>query len=380
MRIAFLHPAIRSYRTELFERLSKHNVEFLFTSINSLDTPAGTETESILKTTTIKFYQCKEIEFGGKKNFSFDLWRVFRYQKVIFSCATSIPFLLLSLPLHMFGKRIILFDELWKYPDQKLYRLLRPLVRFLVRTTVNAFVPAGTCAAKYMESEYGATLDNIYTAYNTTTLTNSCPQPLTDSLRFKTLESDLCSAKLPVILYLGRVVKYKGLDVLLNAVAALDFRMKLLVVGDGSFRSECIALTTDLGISDRVIFWGSCEIEESSCFYKLADAFVLPTRFLPGDAVGYESWGFTINEAMETGIPVITTDAVGAAHDLIINGETGWMCQAGNITALADVLKDVIENLEQAKKVGINGKSWVSSKCSYQQNEEAFCQAIGFEK
>ncbi|WP_257293424.1 glycosyltransferase family 4 protein [Endozoicomonas sp. YOMI1] len=377
MSVIFLHPAIRTYRVELFERLSKYGVEFLFTSINSLDTPAGVETESILNTTAIKYHQCKEISLFGKKNFSFDLFRVFKYQTVVFSCATSIPFLLLSLPLHILGKRIILFDELWKYPDQKVYHLLRPLVRFLVKKTVDSFVPAGTCAAKYMKSEYGAADDNIHIAFNTTELTNICSQFLGSSEQSKELKLNLGCEKTPVVLYLGRIVKYKGLDILLNAVAKLDFNIKLLVVGDGDFATECKALARNLSIADHVFFWGACNIEESPCFYKLADVFVLPTRFLPGDGVGYEAWGFTINEAMANGIPVITTDAVGAAHDLIVNDETGWIFPAEDFNSLADILRTVIGDLDHAREVAENGKSWVSSKCSYQQNEHAFCRAIG---
>ena len=76
-------------------------------------------------------------------------------------------------------------------------------------------------------------------------------------------------------------------------------------------------------------------------------------------------------------IPVIATDAVGAAHDLIMHGETGWMCQAESISALAAVICEALSDLNHARQVGANGKQRLYSLCSYQQNEEAFCQAIG---
>ena len=380
MRVVFLHPAIRTYRVELFECLSQHGIEFLFTSINSENTPAGVETANILKTTAIRFHQCSEVEIDGKRNFSFDLWRVFKYDVVIFSCATSIPFLLLSLPLRILGKRIVLFDELWRYPENhSLYDRLRPIIRFLVRKTVKAFVAAGSCAAKYITSEYGIVQDRVHIAYNTTLSVNSCSQELHNSNKFRKLKFDLVADEGSVILYLGRLVQYKGLDILLKAVAQLEHKVTLLVVGDGPFRSDCENLASSLGITDCVIFWGACEIDEAACFYEVADTFVLPTRFVQGDAVGYESWGFTINEAMGHAVPVVATDAVGAAHDLIKHGETGWICPSEDVTALAAVLSEVISDLNRARLVGVNGKQWLSSRCSYQQNEEAFCRAIGIE-
>jgi|UPI00048B2232 glycosyltransferase involved in cell wall biosynthesis len=378
MRIIFLHPAIRSYRVELFERLSRHGVEFLFTSINSENTPAGVETANILNKTPIKFHQCNEIEIGGKKNFSFDLWRVFKYDTVIFSCATSIPFLLLSLPLNLFGRRVVLFDELWKYPENnKIYNFLRPIIRFLVRKTVKSFVAAGSCATKYITAEYGFDSDKVHIAYNTTICANLYTHNLYKSDKFVKLKVEMSLCKEPVILYLGRLVKYKGLDILIQAVAQLKRKVILLVVGDGPFRADCEALAKSFGVFDRVKFWGACESDEVTCFYEEADLFVLPTRFLSGDAVGSESWGFTINEAMGHSIPVIATDAVGAAHDLIMHGETGWMCQAESISALAAVICEALSDLNHARQVGANGKQRLYSLCSYQQNEEAFCQAIG---
>ena len=375
MSTIFLHPAIRTYRVELFERLSCYNVSFLFTSVNDRKTHAGKETNDILEDTKIQFFQCKEIKIAGKRNFSFDLWRVFKYEKVIFSCATSIPFILLSLPLHLLGRRIILFDEMWKYPDKRIYSILRPIIRFLVRKTVNAYVAAGTSAATYMTDEYGALPVEISIAFNTTKLDKSNLNPEFND-KYIQLKKELQAGGKPVILYLGRVVKYKGLDVLLRALSCELFDAKVLVVGDGSFSSECKALTKKLGISDDVIFWGECAVEESTFFYELADMFVLPTRVLSGDSVGYESWGFTINEAMACGIPVVATDAVGAAHDLIIHKKTGWICPHDNPIALAEVINEVINLEDLGKEVGIDAKKYLSVKCSYVQNENAFYNAI----
>jgi glycosyltransferase involved in cell wall biosynthesis len=376
-RIVFVHPAIRSYRAELFERLAKHGIEYLFSSINDVDTPAGIETRRILEKTAIKYHQCREFQLFGRKNFSFDLWRVLKYEIVIFSCATSIPFLLLALPLKIVGKKVILFDEMWKYPEKIfVYDILRPIIRLLVKRTVAGYVAAGSKAAQYMREEYSAVDKKMQIAFNTTSIDLTSQKKLKYSQHFLNLKKEIDCLGRPVVLYLGRLVRYKGLDILIKAVSYLDIRVTLLVVGDGPYRQECEKLIDSCGMNEDTIFWGACDIDEASCFYELADIFVLPTRFLQGEPVGYESWGFTINEAMAFGLPVLASDAVGSAYDLIRHMETGMFFKSEDIQDLQRVLRRVLSDQELMRSIGINGKDYVHRKCSYEQNEIAFKAVI----
>ena len=74
-------------------------------------------------------------------------------------------------------------------------------------------------------------------------------------------------------------------------------------------------------------------------FYAVADVFVLPSEDEP--------WGLAINEAMACGVPVVTTHEVGAAADLVTDGETGYTYRTGDAAGLANVLEMVLTNGEK---------------------------------
>jgi glycosyltransferase involved in cell wall biosynthesis len=376
MSVIFLHPAVRKYRDPLFTELSKVGVDFLFTSVNDADTPAGRETNEILKDTSIRFRQAREIILLGKRNFSFDLKVVFAYDVIIFSGVTSIPFLLLAVPLFLCKKKILIFDELWKYPDGKSYGILRPLIRALVKRTVSSFVAAGTMAADFLVSEFKVPKDRIYMAYNTA----PCPRGVNlgnRALMRSPNEIDEYDGDAKVVLYLGRVVEYKGLDLLIQAMATLPpSTAMLIVVGDGDFLPYCKRLCADLGMQNRIRFLGECGADDTGRYYAMADLFVLPAKFVNDTPVGYEAWGFTINEAMAMKLPVIATKAVGAAHDLIIDGETGWMCEANDVEDLSRALSHALNSPENLHRIGKKGHELLTQRCSYEENLAAVIRAI----
>src|SRR5579871_1796079 len=169
MKTLFVHPAIRTYRESLYRQLGDTGVHFLFSAINAPGTHAGEETAAILATFPYRYFQAREIGSRIASNFSLDLARVFRYDLVIFSCCTSIPVLLCMLPLRLLGKRVMLFDELWRYPDEvSRYRLFYPYIRFLVRHCVSAVVAAGSRARDLYVQEFGLPPERVFIAYNTT--------------------------------------------------------------------------------------------------------------------------------------------------------------------------------------------------------------------
>ncbi len=375
-RVLFLHPAVRSYRFPLFVELGRRGVHFLFTSINAPDTAAGKETDELLSHAPFVFYQAKEIVLGGKKNFSFDLWRVFKYDVIIFSGVTSIPFLLLAAPLYFLRKKVVVFDELWAYPQGKEYSYLRPLVRFLAKKMVRSFIPAGSKAAEFLNNEFNIPQDRLHVAYNTAPEPKPPTQHADIDMRYLALVNKVKGLNRPVLLYLGRVVQYKGLDVLLQALAAMPNPPFLLVVGEGDYLTDCKKLTNILEIENDVMFWGGCASQDVSLFYSLADLFVLPARRTKDDTIGYEAWGFTVNEAMWMRVPVLATNAVGAAYDLLLQHRTGWICQEGSVESLALMLQVTLKDKVELVSVGQRGYEWLKQRCSYSQNVRSIMSAV----
>lgn len=139
----------------------------------------------------------------------------------------------------------------------------------------------------------------------------------------------------PVILYASKLMRRKFPDHLLEAFAQLpEPRPYLLYVGDGELKTSLEAAVSQQKL-DGVHFLGFCNQSELPSFYALADIFVLPSI--------NETWGLVINEAMNAGCAIITTDQVGSAADLVIDGKNGHVLKAGDIDALSSALQSSLD-------------------------------------
>ena len=376
MKILFVHPAIRIYHEPLFNRLGTYGVQFLFSAINPPQTHMGIETAQVLARFHHPYRQAKEMSGLPFGNLSWDLLRVFRYDVVMFSFLTSIPFLLCALPLKMLGKKVVLFDETWRYPyDVKRYKPFLPLVRFLVRRCVSSFVVASSNSKNMFTQEFQVPAENISVAYHSTVDFGQLPR---DPVKSAQIEQriDAVSRGRKVVLYLARIVAYKGLDVLIRAVAALPESACLVVVGGGPFQPECEQIVNELNLGERVHFLGSCLSDESLYYHLSSDIFVLPSRFMTDEIVNCEMWGNTINEAMSLEVPTVLTDAVGAAADVIVDGVTGMQARQGDPTDLAEKLAFLLADDTRRIEIGRRGRTALLEKCNYDQNFGAFEQAL----
>ena len=133
-----------------------------------------------------------------------------------------------------------------------------------------------------------------------------------------------------IVLYLGRLHKIKGVDILVkaftNVIENLD-DVRLVVVGpdDGSL-DGLQTLVKDMNVGNKVIFTGPLYGLEKIKAYVDSEVYVLPSR--------YETFPMTVLEAYACGKPVIASN-VGGLKDLVINGETGLLVEPGNKEQLA---------------------------------------------
>ncbi|AFC85995.1 glycosyltransferase [Frateuria aurantia] len=116
------------------------------------------------------------------------------------------------------------------------------------------------------------------------------------------------------LLFVGRLVEKKGLDVLLRALPAVLRQrpgLDLTVVGEGPMRGPWQALTTSLGLAGRVHFLGARRSDELPEFYRAAEVFVAPfVRAASGDQEGL---GLVLVEALGCGCPVVVSDLPACA-------------------------------------------------------------------
>jgi len=145
------------------------------------------------------------------------------------------------------------------------------------------------------------------------------------------------------ILFVGRLEKWKGVDVLLRAFAQLRVAScELRVVGDGSQREHLEQLTRDLGIADRVEFLGYIPSNTLAQYYAESEIFCGLSRS--------EALGNVFLEAQAAGCAVIGT-TVGGIPDIIEHEKTGFLVAPGNIDAAASAIKRILEDADLRDRI-----------------------------
>ena len=158
----------------------------------------------------------------------------------------------------------------------------------------------------------------------------------------------------PIILYASKFEARKRPDDLLRAYGHLLGELAgvakpyLLFVGDGDLRPALEAEAREKGLAD-IRFLGFRNQTELPALYELCDVFVLPST--------REPWGLVVNEVMATGRPVVVSDRVGCAQDLVRNGVNGFVFPLGDTRALAAALKEVLGNPERARGMGLQSRA-----------------------
>lgn len=152
----------------------------------------------------------------------------------------------------------------------------------------------------------------------------------------------------PTFAYLGRLKKYKGVDLVLRAFALCKVQDALLqVAGAGEFRAELERLAETLGIANRVQFLG--RIDETQKILLLRRCWA--TLF----ASPKEGWGITNLEAAASGTPVIASNSPGI-RESVRHGETGYLVPHGDIAAMAQFMQRLGENRPLVESLGAAGR------------------------
>jgi phosphatidylinositol alpha-mannosyltransferase len=150
---------------------------------------------------------------------------------------------------------------------------------------------------------------------------------------------ELADPERPLVLFVGRLESRKGLSVAVRAWLALREThpgVRLCVVGDGPERTRCTRMVPGVA-RDDVQFVGRVDDAELPRYFASADAFVAP-------ALGGESFGVVLLEAMAAGVPVVTSDIPG--YRAVVEGDAGQpaglLSAPGSARALADALERVL--------------------------------------
>jgi glycosyltransferase involved in cell wall biosynthesis len=155
----------------------------------------------------------------------------------------------------------------------------------------------------------------------------------------------------PRVLFVGRLVPYKGVDVLLEAMRSVQ--ATALIVGDGPLRQTLEAMAERLGLSARVRFVGHVEDEEVVAHMHACDLFVLPS------VTRAETFGVVQLEAMACGKPVVSTNLPTGVPWVNRHEETGLVVGPGDATALAGALNRLIADPALRARLGTRARQRV---------------------
>jgi rhamnosyl/mannosyltransferase len=163
----------------------------------------------------------------------------------------------------------------------------------------------------------------------------------------------------PLLLFAGRMVPYKGLDVLLRALETLD--VAAVLAGSGPSREAGVALARDLGVEDRVSFPGEVTREELAALYHAADVFVLPS------VTRAEAFGYVQLEAMACGKPVVSTRVASGVPWVNQHGATGLTVPPGDVEALREAIGTLAADPALRARMGAAGRARVLAEFSLEQ-------------
>jgi len=145
-----------------------------------------------------------------------------------------------------------------------------------------------------------------------------------------------------IVLTVGRLVYYKGLEYLIDAMVGID--AKLLIIGDGPFRTKLQRQIARLGLQERVIMMG--EVDDVVPYYQAADVFALPS------IARSEAFGIVQVEAMACGKPVVNTHLDSGVPFVSVHGSTGITVESRNSEALGNAIVRLLNDSDLRAKYG----------------------------
>jgi rhamnosyl/mannosyltransferase len=160
----------------------------------------------------------------------------------------------------------------------------------------------------------------------------------------------------PLVLFAGRMVPYKGVDVLLRALA--DTPAAAVLVGQGPSLDRWQALARGLQLDGRVTFAGEVPHAELAALYHACDMFVLPS------VTRAEAFGYVQLEAMACGKPVINTRVPSGVPWVNRDGESGITVPPGDVSALRAAIAALADDDERRARLGAAARARVESEFS----------------
>jgi glycosyltransferase involved in cell wall biosynthesis len=383
-KIIFLHNKATWYRIPFFNGISAYfDVFFLFTNENNV-------TEFHPEYQIVKRLGKYPISFAFKAYLL-----VFRreYDIIILPPADSfgelIDVLILCSLAKIRRKKIIVWSERWRSPCTK-RKFFSKIYDFFDSTCMKfVFSLATICAISggIKQKEYFIKLGVRESKISTVPYVTDFIDEMNPEIEGNDIKNLLSINGKKIILYVGRLVKRKGVDYLIKTFSELRKKKEdicLLIIGGQGFYGhhdpnsftiselEKYAQRLGLIINNDIFFLGDIPHKDLPPYYQICNIFVLPAI----SDIDVEPWGLVINEAMIFGKPVIATSAVGSAHTLLKDGENGFIIPEKNIAVLEEKLTFLLDHPDITAKMGERAKDFIDRNYKYPNMIDAFKKMV----
>jgi glycosyltransferase involved in cell wall biosynthesis len=357
------------YRAPFFERLSAAvDVEYLFFSSGSesyWQRHLGTSTTRV----NARTYPSRRLPggLGFNPRLTRELWT--RDYDVLIKCINGRLELASSYAIAKARRKaFVLWTTIWWQPVDARGWLSQPPLQTVYRGA-NSIITDGPHISRFVAAN-GAEEEKVFAAEFSVD-NDWFGQPVDESRR-SSLRLQLGGQERPLILSVARLVEEKGLDVLVRAAALLsDLRPVVVVVGTGPLGDRLRQQAASLGVDLRLL--GGMPPADMPAIYATADVLAMPsvtTRRVR------EPWGLAVNEAHCQRVPVVASDAVGAAAGrLVVHEETGLVVPERDEEALSAALRRILTDPSLGKRLAAAGHERVQAT-NYDRMVDAFRAAI----
>lgn len=161
------------------------------------------------------------------------------------------------------------------------------------------------------------------------------------------------------ILYFGRLVPWKGIHILLQAFEILskEKNVELHIVGGGPAESDLRKLAETLTSKNRITFLATVPAKVIPKHILESDVVVLPSF--------YDTFPHGMLETLAYARPLVAT-RVNGIPEVVVDGETGWLVEPNNPTAMARAIQEVLENPSKAERIAKAGQNFVLSRFTWE--------------
>jgi glycosyltransferase involved in cell wall biosynthesis len=263
--------------------------------------------------------------------------------------------------------KIILWSEGFDGTNSIIGKLISPIINFMINN-VNAIIVPGRNAFDYHKKicHDDKKIFKAPNIVNNDFFIENCNICKKEKDKLK---KDLSLDEKKVVLFVGQLIERKGVHYLLNAYKMLKNDLNdlcLIIVGEGPLMNDLKELCKINGIND-VIFTGWLS-KDKLLYYSVADLFVLPSL--------KDLCPLVLNEAMCCKLPIVTTEMVGCAVDMVIPGKNGYIVNIENSTELCQSMKKIFRN--DPDEMGEISGEIINEKFMIHNAVNGFLNAINF--